>query len=179
MAVDAAKLFILLGILTAVANANPDAKRLYDDLLSHYNRLIRPVSNNSEVVTVRLGLHLSQLIDLVRTTTNHFDLLLLLCVSYVVNKRVCNQQFYRSKKKNLFYCVHTRTWWVCLFRRVCVVSRPDISMNTHTLSTWERKRKESWLTCNTQKGIDSLLITAAAARDRSAEAYFQRRQRKM
>ncbi|XP_046457956.1 acetylcholine receptor subunit alpha-L1-like isoform X1 [Daphnia pulex] len=46
------------------AGANPDAKRLYDDLLSHYNRLIRPVSNNSEVVTVRLGLHLSQLIDL-------------------------------------------------------------------------------------------------------------------
>jgi len=46
-------------------HANPDAKRLYDDLLSHYNRLIRPVSNNSEVVTVRLGLHLSQLIDLV------------------------------------------------------------------------------------------------------------------
>lgn len=45
--------------------ANPDAKRLYDDLLSHYNRLIRPVSNNTEVVTVRLGLHLSQLIDLV------------------------------------------------------------------------------------------------------------------
>ncbi|XP_057378021.1 acetylcholine receptor subunit alpha-L1-like isoform X1 [Daphnia carinata] len=44
--------------------ANPDAKRLYDDLLSHYNRLIRPVSNNSQVVTVRLGLHLTQLIDL-------------------------------------------------------------------------------------------------------------------
>jgi len=47
-----------------VVQANPDAKRLYDDLLSHYNRLIRPVSNNTEVVTVRLGLHLSQLIDL-------------------------------------------------------------------------------------------------------------------
>ncbi|EFX68323.1 hypothetical protein DAPPUDRAFT_11119, partial [Daphnia pulex] len=44
--------------------ANPDAKRLYDDLLSHYNRLIRPVSNNSQVVTVGLGLHLTQLIDL-------------------------------------------------------------------------------------------------------------------
>ena len=52
--------------LCDVANANPDAKRLYDDLLSHYNRLIRPVSNNTEVVTVRLGLRLSQLIDLVR-----------------------------------------------------------------------------------------------------------------
>ena len=55
----------LLLFVLADVEANPDAKRLYDDLLSHYNRLIRPVSNNSEVVTVRLGLHLSQLIDLV------------------------------------------------------------------------------------------------------------------
>lgn len=56
--------------------ANPDAKRLYDDLLSHYNRLIRPVSNNSEVVTVRLGLHLSQLIDLVKQNKSFLLLLL-------------------------------------------------------------------------------------------------------
>jgi hypothetical protein len=61
---------LLIAVTVLVVNycpaaANPDAKRLYDDLLSHYNRLIRPVSNNSEVVTVRLGLHLSQLIDLV------------------------------------------------------------------------------------------------------------------
>lgn len=46
-------------------NANPDAKRLYDDLLSTYNRLIRPVKNNTETVLVKLGLKLSQLIDLV------------------------------------------------------------------------------------------------------------------
>lgn len=45
--------------------ANPDAKRLYDDLLSNYNRLIRPVSNNTQTVLVKLGLRLSQLIDLV------------------------------------------------------------------------------------------------------------------
>lgn len=45
---------------------NPDAKRLYDDLLSNYNRLIRPVSNNTQTVLVKLGLRLSQLIDLVR-----------------------------------------------------------------------------------------------------------------
>ncbi|KAG8226982.1 hypothetical protein J437_LFUL000287 [Ladona fulva] len=45
--------------------ANPDAKRLYDDLLSNYNRLIRPVSNNSETLTVWLGLKLSQLIEVV------------------------------------------------------------------------------------------------------------------
>lgn len=46
-------------------NGNPDAKRLYDDLLSNYNRLIRPVSNNTDTVLVKLGLRLSQLIDLV------------------------------------------------------------------------------------------------------------------
>lgn len=46
-------------------HANPDAKRLYDDLLSNYNRLIRPVKNNTETVLVKLGLKLSQLIDLV------------------------------------------------------------------------------------------------------------------
>lgn len=44
--------------------ANPDAKRLYDDLLSNYNRLIRPVQNNSETLTVWLGLKLSQLIEM-------------------------------------------------------------------------------------------------------------------
>ncbi|XP_076637547.1 nicotinic acetylcholine receptor beta2 isoform X1 [Colletes latitarsis] len=44
--------------------ANPDAKRLYDDLLSNYNRLIRPVINNTETLTVWLGLKLSQLIEM-------------------------------------------------------------------------------------------------------------------
>ncbi|KAL0125476.1 hypothetical protein PUN28_004524 [Cardiocondyla obscurior] len=44
--------------------ANPDTKRLYDDLLSNYNRLIRPVLNNTETLTVRLGLKLSQLIEM-------------------------------------------------------------------------------------------------------------------
>ena len=46
---------------------NPDAKRLYDDLLSRYNRLIRPVGNNSDTITVKMGLRLSQLIDVVST----------------------------------------------------------------------------------------------------------------
>ena len=46
---------------------NPDAKRLYDDRLrkSEYNKLIRPVSNNLHQLTVKLGLRLSQLIDVV------------------------------------------------------------------------------------------------------------------
>ncbi|KAL7301252.1 acetylcholine receptor subunit beta-like 2 isoform X2 [Trichogramma pretiosum] len=44
--------------------ANPDTKRLYDDLLSNYNRLIRPVINNTETLTVWLRLKLSQLIEM-------------------------------------------------------------------------------------------------------------------
>lgn len=58
-----------------LTEANPDAKRLYDDLLSNYNRLIRPVSNNTDTVLVKLGLRLSQLIDLV--SLNLFYALLL------------------------------------------------------------------------------------------------------
>lgn len=56
---------VLLCMVIGSVWANPDAKRLYDDLLSNYNRLIRPVSNNTDTVLVKLGLRLSQLIDLV------------------------------------------------------------------------------------------------------------------
>ena len=71
-----------LGVMSAIATlilvvlsygqmalaGNPDAKRLYDDLLSNYNKLVRPVVNVSEPVTVRLKLKLSQLIDVVRSS---------------------------------------------------------------------------------------------------------------
>ncbi|XP_060804481.1 acetylcholine receptor subunit alpha-like 2 isoform X4 [Amyelois transitella] len=56
--------FLVLFIVFCVCHANPDAKRLYDDLLSNYNRLIRPVDKNNNTVLVKLGLRLSQLIDL-------------------------------------------------------------------------------------------------------------------
>lgn len=69
----------LLLLLFTVAGClcNPDAKRLYDDLLSNYNRLIRPVSNNTDTVLVKLGLRLSQLIELVCSPypTNWFPIL--------------------------------------------------------------------------------------------------------
>ena len=51
--------------LIGLTSANPDAKRLYDDLLSNYNKLVRPVVNVTDAVTVRLKLKLSQLIDVV------------------------------------------------------------------------------------------------------------------
>lgn len=62
------KWVIIVSIIAASSSgveANPDAKRLYDDLLSTYNRLIRPVSNNTDTILVKLGLRLSQLIELV------------------------------------------------------------------------------------------------------------------
>lgn len=58
-------LFVFLG--SARADSNADAKRLYDDLINGYNSLIRPVGNNSDRLTVKMGLKLSQLIDVVST----------------------------------------------------------------------------------------------------------------
>lgn len=106
------------------AEANPDAKRLYDDLLSHYNRLIRPVSNNSEVVTVRLGLHLSQLIDLVRL----FPRLVILhlgCFSFYEEKWppihfMCNKlggQSYACVELGLWHELHFATMFTTL---ICI-----------------------------------------------------------
>ena len=61
-------LVLLLYIFCSVVNCNEDAKRLYDDLMenSGYDPLIRPVSNASEVLPVKLGVKLAQIIDVVR-----------------------------------------------------------------------------------------------------------------
>lgn len=48
-----------------IATANTDAKRLYDDLMSSYNSLIRPVNNVSDRLIVKMGVKLSQLVDVV------------------------------------------------------------------------------------------------------------------
>jgi hypothetical protein len=66
-------------VFISVCISNPHAKRLYDDLLHNYNRLIRPVQNFTETLTVNLGLKLSQLIDVVsiqyaRCSTSHRDM---------------------------------------------------------------------------------------------------------
>lgn len=45
--------------------AHDSARRLFDDLLTHYNRLVRPVRNHSQTLQVRLNLKLSQLLDVV------------------------------------------------------------------------------------------------------------------
>lgn len=57
----------MLLIAAQLCRTNPDAKRLYENLLeqSNYQKVIRPVSNVSDKLTVRVGLRLTQLIDVV------------------------------------------------------------------------------------------------------------------
>jgi len=59
----------LLGLCCHLGSSNPDAKRLYDDLLKKkkYNKLMRPVANHKDNLTVTMNLKLSQLIDVVST----------------------------------------------------------------------------------------------------------------
>ena len=68
--------YILSTLFKGPSSCNPDAKRLFDDLLSSYNKLVRPVMNVTDAVTVKFKLKLSQLIDVVRiaatTTTTTF-----------------------------------------------------------------------------------------------------------
>lgn len=49
-----------------------DAERLYDDLINGYNSLVRPVGNNSDRLTVKMGLKLSQLIDVVSLSLSDY-----------------------------------------------------------------------------------------------------------
>ncbi|KAK7868868.1 hypothetical protein R5R35_014193 [Gryllus longicercus] len=63
-AAEALRAWLLSALVVHGAVAgNPDAKRLYDDLLSNYNKLVRPVVNTSDVLRVCIKLKLSQLID--------------------------------------------------------------------------------------------------------------------
>jgi hypothetical protein len=66
---DISWILVPLALLVTGTHANPDAKRLYDDLMSSYNSMIRPVANNSDHVSVKIGLKLSQLIDVVSSVT--------------------------------------------------------------------------------------------------------------
>ncbi|XP_034944317.1 acetylcholine receptor subunit alpha-like [Chelonus insularis] len=56
-------MWVILVLVSGGCTGNPDAKRLYDDLLSNYNKLVRPVVNVTDALTVKIKLKLSQLID--------------------------------------------------------------------------------------------------------------------
>ena len=63
-----------VGRLLKLTASNFASKRLFDDLITGYNRLIRPVGNNTEKLTVNMGLKLTQILEVVRfidNTINH------------------------------------------------------------------------------------------------------------
>lgn len=57
------QLFVFLLVL-AVSEGHLASKRLYEDLLNDYNRLIRPVLSNNDTVYVNLSLKLTQLLEI-------------------------------------------------------------------------------------------------------------------
>lgn len=56
---------IILNLFPAVCHGGVYQRKLYRDLMVNYNRLERPVQNDSAPIVVELGLTLLQIIDVV------------------------------------------------------------------------------------------------------------------
>ena len=59
------KYYLLLIVTFTDSNASDAEAKLFAYLFTDYNRLIRPVHNNTDVINVEFGLTMSQLIDVV------------------------------------------------------------------------------------------------------------------
>lgn len=80
---DSARAWLVWALVVQGAvGGNPDAKRLYDDLLSNYNKLVRPVVNTTDVLRVCIKLKLSQLIDVVSSLAETSYLQLTLSLTF-------------------------------------------------------------------------------------------------
>ena len=60
-------MFIDVKFLFAGSEQGRHEKRLLDDLFRYYNKLERPVANESDSLPVSFGMTLQQIIDVVRT----------------------------------------------------------------------------------------------------------------
>lgn len=58
-------ILILFGCLSHVTCGVEFEKRLQEDLIKNYNRLVRPVEKNSDKLVVKLGIKLIQILDVV------------------------------------------------------------------------------------------------------------------
>jgi len=84
----------------AAGAAESQAKRLYDDKLtekSTYKKLIRPVDNTSESLTVHIGLRLTSIIDVVSQPTNR-------SIDNCTAKRLAPLLRLRCKRYNMIQC---------------------------------------------------------------------------
>ncbi|XP_003373948.1 acetylcholine receptor subunit alpha-type unc-63 [Trichinella spiralis] len=61
---------LLPNIDVVTCSRSEHARRLFQDILTGYNKLLRPVQNTSDAVTVKVKLRLSQLLDVVWTDSN-------------------------------------------------------------------------------------------------------------
>lgn len=70
-------LFILLELnhvlLFVMSFVPTDEQKLFDKLLTGYNPASRPVYNASDIVTVKFGITLTQVSDMVSTLPAYFD----------------------------------------------------------------------------------------------------------
>lgn len=92
----------------AGSHQGPHEKRLLNNLLNNYNTLERPVSNESDALSVRFGLTLQQIIDVV--SVSGFDYLF--SVSMVLMDRADSSKMKRSTKNHRVEFtshIHTRT----------------------------------------------------------------------
>ncbi|KAI3380730.1 hypothetical protein SNEBB_001552 [Seison nebaliae] len=55
---------LILQIFTKKIEINTDANRLYNDLMESYDPIVRPVENATDILTVKIGLRLFQLVDI-------------------------------------------------------------------------------------------------------------------
>lgn len=89
----------------AESHQGPHEKRLLNNLLNNYNTLERPVSNESDALTVRFGLTLQQIIDVVSVHSifSGFDYTFFFIDSMVlIDGLITTKQTLRSKIRRLF-----------------------------------------------------------------------------
>ena len=63
--------------------AGPNERRLLNDLMANYNKLERPVANESEAVVLKFGLTLQQIMDVVSCNQNF---ILVFCCEKILRK---------------------------------------------------------------------------------------------
>ncbi|KAL0882468.1 hypothetical protein ABMA27_000940 [Loxostege sticticalis] len=89
-------------LLRAATAGNPDAKRLYDDLLSNYNKLVRPVVNTTDVLRVCIKLKLSQLIDVVSVAACKHCVPGAAAVTYIGRDQGCTANAYLALARRIW-----------------------------------------------------------------------------
>ena len=123
-----------------VSVANPEAKRLYEELIKvrSYNKLIRPVKNNSEKLTVYLGLRLTQLLDVVSDKSKS---------NQIPFHRCCFCRFLKDEKNQI---MTSNVWLKQVWKPSVLVVWEREKHSLTWFSTNKRERKRFFVHVNQQ-----------------------------